>query len=284
MKFDAVLFDIDNVLIDTRSSYTDCIIKTVATYLETVLKFKSSREPLLTRKEVELFKSFGGFNDDWDTCYGLLLYFLSLKVKRKHIFELYKAKSLSGLAKRVQSKPLGVSGIERLLDKQPAVSVKRIADIFQRFYLNDFVWNETLMIPASFLKQIKTAGLKTGIITGRNREEADFALRRFQIDRYIDVAITTDDTPKGKRKPDPWGILKAAALLGKRLNYLYVGDLPDDALTAKRAAKKISIKACGFLAVSAMNLEMKKEFKKIKTDYICDNLKELKTVILPTLR
>ena len=68
MRFDAVIFDIDNVLVDTRASYTDCIIKTVITYLEIILKFQPSRQLLLNRQEVEMFKSLGGFNDDWDTC------------------------------------------------------------------------------------------------------------------------------------------------------------------------------------------------------------------------
>ena len=73
MRFDAVIFDIDNVLVDTRASYTDGIRKTVETYLITLLGFRPSRNPLLSRREVEEFKSLGGFNDDWDTCYGLLL-------------------------------------------------------------------------------------------------------------------------------------------------------------------------------------------------------------------
>ena len=94
MRFDAVIFDIDNVLVDTRASYTDCIIKTVTTYLETVLKFQPSRQPLLNRADVETFKSLGGFNDDWDTCYGLLLYLLSLKTKKRTMNELRKQEDI----------------------------------------------------------------------------------------------------------------------------------------------------------------------------------------------
>ena len=91
MRFDAVIFDIDNVLVDTPASYTDCIRKTAETYLEKILRFRPSRSPLLTREDVEAFKSLGGFNDDWDTCYGLLLYFLNLKISRRAVRELQKA-------------------------------------------------------------------------------------------------------------------------------------------------------------------------------------------------
>lgn len=290
MRFDAVIFDIDNVLIDTRASYTDCIIKTVTTYLETILKFQPSRKPLLSRTDVEMFKSLGGFNDDWDTCYGLLLYFLSLKTSRRKISELIKKKNIQALKSKISPPSFpppkmgggrwGVSGIERLCGKHSEVDLKRIADIFQRFYLSDFVWNETLMIPAPFLKQLKKEGVKIGIVTGRSREEANFALRRFQIDRFIDAMVTVDETPPKLKKPHPYGLLKVASLLGKNLNFLYVGDLLDDILAAKEAKKKIKMSSCGFLKASSQPQEMKCQFKKLKTDYICRNVKDLKSIIV----
>ena len=104
MRFDAIVFDIDNVLIDTRASYIDCIRKTVETYLETILKFRPSRTPLLTREDVETFKSLGGFNDDWDTCYGLLLYFLAKKISKPAVHELAKQKNISQLARIAKRK------------------------------------------------------------------------------------------------------------------------------------------------------------------------------------
>jgi len=275
--FDAVIFDIDNVLIDTRASYTDCIIKTVTTYLETILKFQPSRKPLLSRKDVETFKSLGGFNDDWDTCYGLLLYFLHQKISRRKIGELIKKKNIKSLS--AAKKPFGVKGIEKRFGKHPEVDLKRIVDIFQRFYLSDFVWNETLIIPGSFLRQLKKSGVKIGIVTGRNREEANFALRRFQIDRFLDAMITVDETPAKFKKPHPYGLLKVASSLGKNLNFIYVGDLPDDILAAKEAKKRIRISSCGFLKVSSQAEEMKQEFKRLKTDYICKNVQELKQLL-----
>ena len=284
MKFDAVIFDFDNVLVDTRASYTDCIRKTVESYLVTLLDFRPPRHPLLSRSDVEGFKSLGGFNDDWDTCYGLLLYFLNLKIKKRAIFELEKEKNIPGLVREIKEKPLGVVGAEKKWGKNKEITIGKISGIFQKFYLSEFVWNEKLLIPKSFLKTLKRTGLKFGIVTGRSREEARFALRRFQIDSLIEAMITTDETPKGLRKPDPWGLIKVSNLLGKNGRYAYVGDLPDDILAAKEAKKKIKISSCGFLSVSSQTQEMKKEFKKLKADYLCENAKELKTLILPTRR
>src|SRR3990167_8182389 len=106
MRFDGVIFDIDNVLIDTRASYIDCIIKTVETYLEIILGYQRSRSALLKRKDVESFKVLGGFNDDWDTCYGLLLYFLQLKTRRKTFRDLNQKKDIASLARHLKKNPL----------------------------------------------------------------------------------------------------------------------------------------------------------------------------------
>ena len=275
MRFDAIIFDIDNVLVDTRASYTDSIRKTVETYLVTVLKFQPSRSQLLTRRDVEAFKSLGGFNDDWDTCYGLLTYLLRNKTKKHSVREILNGKNIPELLRTAAPRPLGVKGIEKLFGKQKAVSLKKIAELFQKFYLTELVWNEKLLISKSFLKSLKRAGLKIGIVTGRNREEAGFALRRFQIDSLIDAIITTDETPKGRKKPNPFGLLKIASALGRNLRYLYVGDLPDDILAARRAKKKIKISSCGFLAAAVSRGEMKWELKKAKADFISVNAKEL---------
>ena len=281
MRFDAVIFDIDNVLIDTRASYIDCIRKTVEHFLVSVLNFQPSRYSFLSRKDVEEFKSLGGFNDDWDTCYGLLLYLLKQKIRKRSVFELTKAKDIHRLTKTIKTKPLGVKGAERAFGKQKSVTVKNIAKIFQHFYLTDYVWNEKLLISKPVLKQLKRAELKLGIVTGRSREEAVFALRRFQIDSLFDGVVTTDETPAGLKKPHPYGLLKVAAQLGSNLRFLYVGDLPDDILAARRARAKIEIASCGFLAAAVSPLEMRQAFKKAKSDYVCANVKELTRLIGP---
>ncbi|MBI4367871.1 MAG: HAD-IA family hydrolase [Candidatus Omnitrophica bacterium] len=284
MSFDVIIFDIDNVLIDTRASYTDCIRKTVETYLEKVLNFRPSRTSLLTRNDVETFKSLGGFNDDWDTCYGFLLYFLQLKIPKRTINDLRKQKDIPALLRSVKTKPFGIKGIEKCFPKQKSVTLFKIAGLFQRFYLTDFVWNEKLLIAKSHLKQLKRAGCQLAIVTGRNREEASFALRRFQIDSLIDAMITTDETPKHLKKPNPYGLLKVASKLGGKLRYLYVGDLPDDMLAAKRAAGKMNVLAGGFLGTSSRPKEMKRELKKAGANFVREQVGELLEKIIPPTR
>lgn len=76
-SLDVLIFDMDGVLIDVSNSYRKTIQKTVHLYLTTILGLKIDPEKLSLDKTISLFKSAGGFNNDWDLTSGLLLYLLS---------------------------------------------------------------------------------------------------------------------------------------------------------------------------------------------------------------
>ncbi len=75
---DVLIFDMDGVLIEVSRSYRKTIQRTVQIYFETCLGVARSRGAWITNEEISLFKSVGGFNNDWDLTSGLLLYLLSL--------------------------------------------------------------------------------------------------------------------------------------------------------------------------------------------------------------
>ena len=75
-KLDLLIFDMDGVLIDVSGSYREAIRETVRIYLETCLGFKRGTGSV-TPDDISLFKSAGGFNNDWDLTSGLLLYLVS---------------------------------------------------------------------------------------------------------------------------------------------------------------------------------------------------------------
>ncbi len=77
-SLDVLIFDMDGVLIDVSDSYRKTIQKTVHLYLTTLLGLKIDPEKLSLDKAISLFKSAGGFNNDWDLTSGLLLYLLSV--------------------------------------------------------------------------------------------------------------------------------------------------------------------------------------------------------------
>jgi len=78
MNLDILIFDMDGVLIDVSRSYRRTIQRTIQIYLETCLGFAKNRGSWATNGEISLFKSVGGFNNDWDLTSGLLLYLLSI--------------------------------------------------------------------------------------------------------------------------------------------------------------------------------------------------------------
>src|SRR4030042_4148470 len=75
---DVLIFDMDGVLIDVSKSYRKTIQKTVQIYFATCLGLREFSQNLDFDEAISLFKSAGGFNNDWDLTSGLLLYLLSV--------------------------------------------------------------------------------------------------------------------------------------------------------------------------------------------------------------
>jgi phosphoglycolate phosphatase-like HAD superfamily hydrolase len=75
-RIGGVIFDCDGVLVDVRSSYNRAISKTVTCILEG-LTGTSIQERLISAEVIFLFRKSGGFNCDWDTVYGILMFVLT---------------------------------------------------------------------------------------------------------------------------------------------------------------------------------------------------------------
>jgi len=74
-KIDLLIFDMDGVLVDVSQSYRKTIQQTIHIYLQDCLGIRAN---LISHEEISLFKSVGGFNNDWDLTTGFLLYLLSI--------------------------------------------------------------------------------------------------------------------------------------------------------------------------------------------------------------
>ncbi len=299
--FDAVIFDIDNVLIDTRRSYQDAIRWTVEIYLTcgNVPLFlappRRSEPTLLSPQDVNEFKLLGGFNDDWDCCYAFLVYLLALPVKKRTLGGLKQQMKLKDFTKKVKKRPLRVNGIVQMLGRPPAVTIERIARIFQEVYLgkelfrlsehkDPYYWNkrglihkEKLIFRPSTLEKLKSMGIKMGIATGRPRFEALHALKHFGILDYFEAITTIDEIRKAEqemkqslRKPHPFSVLETAKKLGHGLRFLYVGDLPDDVLSANQAKDTIDIYSVAFPWFSGNVRSALSEIEKIGADFLLE--------------
>ncbi len=199
MEIEAILFDMDGVLVDVSQSYHYAIKKTAEFFTREEIPFS----------EIYLFKNKGGYNNDWDCTHAII----SAHGKDVHLWEVF--------------------------------------DKFQELYLgknfDGFILNETWLMKQRILDSLSHR-YQLGIVTGRPRCEAEFVLHKFGNDQYFSTLITLEDTPPGKRKPEPFGILLALQNL-KTDKALYLGDSIDD----MKAASLAKITPIGVLHSESQN-------------------------------
>ena len=78
LNIDALIFSVNDVLIDVSRSYREVVCKTVQLYLEQAIGITPSTEPLLTPAEVTLLQKVGNFTDYRDLAAALIIYFIEL--------------------------------------------------------------------------------------------------------------------------------------------------------------------------------------------------------------
>ena len=75
---------------------------------------------------------------------------------------------------------------------------------------------------------------KMGIVTGRPRKDAEYALKRSGAEKFFQAVITAEDIPENKKKPDSYGLKLAIEKL-QADNIFYFGDNIDDMKMAVNA-------------------------------------------------
>lgn len=173
----------------------DGVLINAKSYRETILKtYEKYTGKTVTLEEVQKVKNLGGMNNDWDLTNYLL--------KR--------------------------DGVK--------VSYEELVQTFQSIYWNDGKGLINIETPLFERKMFEELSKKynLAIFTGRIRQEAMFAINRFNMADLFFPVITTDDIPEGMGKPNPLGlnIIKEMTLSDK---YYYFGDTTDDILCAKSA-------------------------------------------------
>ncbi|RYJ12806.1 TIGR01548 family HAD-type hydrolase [Halogeometricum borinquense] len=242
MHADAVVLDVDGVLVDVADSYRRAIVESIARLYDRTID----------KSDVQQFKDAGGFNNDWELTYAAALCLLA--DDREPI-------SIAEFTDRIHERGGGLDAAEAVteahLDADDYDAVREAWDpeglraAFQALYLgadlyrelegseppfeaSGYIHDEPIIVEGETLDYL-TSNHRVGVLTGRPAAEADIALTRVRLAVPENHRFTMDDWEEGK--PNPRALTTLADRLGAE-SVVFVGDTLDDVRTAVNAAEE----------------------------------------------
>lgn len=261
--YDCCLFDVDGVLVDIRRSYNTAIKKTTE-FLLSKLSGRPMRG-LVTDRIILKFRQAGGFNNDTDTTYSIVLAMLSKP-----------SKTLAGgqeflLRVAENADETGINSVENFLSKYGAVKWKSVltypapvkesivARAFDEFFYGPelfkrrnhlapkyyegrpLIEEDVLAVTEATMKKLhEIFGGKLAMVTGRSRLAADYSLRNLMKYFDLDACVFLEDEEREYAKPNPYAIRRAMESMSAS-TALYAGDSAEDFMMARRAEKEIGV-------------------------------------------
>ncbi|WP_096390603.1 TIGR01548 family HAD-type hydrolase [Halopenitus persicus] len=242
MQVDAVVLDIDGVLVDVADSYRRAIVESIdRVYGATI-----------AREDVQPFKDAGGFNNDWELTDAAALYVLA--DRRDPGID----PTVPDFADRVAAAGGGLAGAKDVLADaldaaawdavQEEWDPDRLRDVFQALYLgtdlyrdleggdppieaDGYIHDEPVLVDPGTIDALQKR-FDVGVVTGRPAAEAEIALDRVGLDLPEIHRFTMDDWAEGK--PHPAALVTLADRF-EATTVAFVGDTLDDVRTARNA-------------------------------------------------
>jgi len=243
-RVQAVIFDVDGVLLDARASYHAVAEEAARRAVAEVLGERSTA-PFDAEREVPGFKAAGRFNDDWEMARGIAILL--------HLRQRGAAPELGRFLGAAQGG--GVLGLARALPIIAALyPQERISRLCGALYggrshcreLFGFDAGEALpdaperglceeerLLADPVLLERVAQRFPVALYTGRNPGEAALALVRCELHVPQRLCWVSDGRP---RKPDPEGLIwLCGELVRPGGEALFVGDTADDRAAAEAA-------------------------------------------------
>lgn len=257
---DAVIFDVDGVLVEVSDSFRQVISHTVQFYFNRILEIPGQAR-LISPEETGHFKLAGRFNNDWEltkgaVAHGLLkllsangTYPVTMEKLRESppLVEDFTAEvkerggGLEETLKLVQGE-LGESGCREFESRYKPELIRKI---FMEYYAGTqhcrsfygfdpeyysgpgLIEKEQDILDLSLIRKLAERGISFGILSGRIPEEAGYLFRKTGLDKFLKPEFVVTDDGSLPGKPDPAGLQLLAGRMGFRAG-IYVGDVPDD--------------------------------------------------------
>ncbi len=282
MNVDAVVLDIDGVLVDVADSYRRAIVESIdQVYGETI-----------DRTAIQQFKDAGGFNNDWELTDAAALHVLACR----NGCDL----SIAQFTNDIAAMGGGLEAARAVISEEltPAVREQvftdwdreRLRDTFQQLYLGrslyreleggeptldteGFIHDEPVIATDATLQHLQER-YPVGVLTGRPAAEADIALERVGLDVPEEHRFTMDDWEAGKPDPD------ALVTLAERFEadtVAFAGDTLDDVETAvnAQAADARTYHGVGVLTGGLTGEHGRTKFEQAGASAVVDSVNEL---------
>jgi len=293
---DAIIFDCDGVLIDITNSYDLAIKKTVDFILKEMANIVQSN--IVTTQMIEGFKATGGFNDEVDVTYSLILSIVAAKKLNKpiveFIFEVIKNCDQSGICsveKYLDMIGVDLSEIRKKLaypgshDSNILYSTfdeifygtKLYYELYKRkpqfFDGQGLIDNDVVLVKKELIDTLrKKFDKKIAIISGRGVISAKYSLKKLFDEFDLKNSRFLEDETRDLAKPNPQPLISSIKGL-QSYCCMFVGDSMEDYIMAKKS-EELGNKTvfCGIYGTSKDSEAKRKLFIEKNADMILETI------------
>ncbi|MDE1812164.1 MAG: HAD hydrolase-like protein [Thaumarchaeota archaeon] len=257
-NLDSIIFDCDGVLIDVSNSYDLAIKKTVDFVIKEMAQINNSG--LITTEMIEGLKTSGGFNDEIDVAYALILGVVAAK-KRNTLFSDFILQVIEN------ADQTGIKSVERYLDvvnadvsdirQKLAYPGKKfqnpLSSIFDEMFYGSELYeqlykrkpqffhglglieNDIVLLNKDLIAKLhQRFDKKIAIVTGRGNLSTKHSLKDLFKEFDLNNSKFLEDEPREMAKPNPQSLISTIQGMNANVS-LYVGDSMEDYIMARKA-------------------------------------------------
>jgi len=256
-SLDGVIFDCDGVLIDISNSYDLTIKKTVDFVLK---KMANIDQPNIVNSQmIDGFKATGGFNDEVDATYSIILSVVAAKKLDRNpsefIFDVIKNADQTGISsvEMYLGTLVDISEIIKKLSYPGQRDTSSLYSIFDEMFYGTNLYNELykrkpkffnekglidndiVLVKKELIEKLrKKFGKKISIVSGRGFVSTKYSLKTLFDEFDLKNSRFLEDESREFAKPNPQPLISSIKGLESSC-CMFVGDSVEDIIMARKA-------------------------------------------------
>ncbi len=295
-RLDGIIFDCDGVLIDVSHSYDLAIKKTTDFVVKEFAKIDQSN--FVNTQMINGFKDTGGFNDEVDVTYAMILSIIAAKKLQKpfseFIYEVISNSDQSGILsveKYLNILKVDLSEIRKKLAYPGLRFTSALSSIFDEIFYgtklyydlykkkpnffdgNGLIENDIVLVNKQLIDSLKEKfGKKPAIVSGRGNISAGYSLKELFEEFDLKNSKFLEDEPREFAKPNPVSLISSIKGLGSTC-VMFVGDSVEDYIMAKKSDEMGNKTIfCGIYGTSKEPETKRKLFEKKNVEIILETI------------